>query len=363
MGMEPGAWGGDLPLLDDNALFDMLHELNDDAPLGPATARGSDEFKERERERKVQYRRRVKEEVLAVRRLAQRLEEDRNRLRERQAERRLAYSVPGQREAIEHWSVVAKEHQRYNAAALLLGQSLRDSLRHQINLAMSYQRTLYHMNQAFVRHDRRSSFQRMLQEHMDEGLRGYIRWKLDEAKDRDNQCHVTLNSARTDIAQVDVVRCSRRVGIRPADATDAIWRRLTGESTHNVPATRIAQRLDTIDSQTCFTRVYLCDTAAPFALNVVQHRYNFPDKHIIVYRTVEEDDPFQLDVLKWRVMCWVEIRADGDDTRIHEYIRYIQGGSGGLLPILLGCHDTDAAAALTTWMERVVASLYSCCAD
>ncbi|KDO23833.1 hypothetical protein SPRG_11265 [Saprolegnia parasitica CBS 223.65] len=328
-------------MLDDSTLLDLLvfPDALDDAAYASSGVRSSEEFKRRERARKVQYRKRLKDEATNLAQLAHRLACDRDRLLLRQQERRSTKKLPSERDAIARWSVNVKELQAHNAAAMHLNQSLRESLRHQINLAMSYQRTLFHMNLALAKGDRRSSIYRMLHAHLHEGVHGEIRSMWERATASENQCHVTLNASQTDIAHVDVIRCSRRHGVSRGDATDAIWRRLTGESTQNVPLTRIAQRLETLDRATCCTRIYFCDATAPFALNVVQHRYDFPDKHVVVYRSLETplSDVFQHDVLQWHVMCWVEVTADGDDTRICEYIRYKQVGAGGILPLLLGC--------------------------
>ncbi|EQC31567.1 hypothetical protein SDRG_10739 [Saprolegnia diclina VS20] len=357
--METGTW-----MLDESALLDLMifPDALDESACVSSGARSSEEFKQRERARKVQYRKRLKDEATNLAQLAHRLGCDRDRLLLRQQERRRKKELPTERDAIARWSATAKELREHNTAAMHLNQSLRESLRHQINLVMSYQRTLFHMNLALAKDDWRSSIYRMLHAHLHEGVHGDVRSMWERATESENRCHVTLNASQTDIAHVDVIRCSRRQGVSPSDTADAIWRRLTGESTQNVPNTRIAQRLETLDHATCCTRVYFCDDTAPFALNVVQHRYDFFDKHVIVYRTLETpfSDVFQHDVLQWHVMCWVEVTPDGDDTRICEYIRYKQVGAGGILPLLLGCQAD--AAQLKAWMEHVVSSLYSCCA-
>ncbi|OQR93465.1 hypothetical protein THRCLA_08437, partial [Thraustotheca clavata] len=360
-------WANDLSdsmLLNDVELFDMLPDATDDA-FAIENERNN-LLKKKERERKVLYRRRLKEEFHYLTKLSRELETKRDRLQRQQQQRLMEVQVPGHQEAMAQWATIAKELRQRNIAALHLNQSLRESLRHQLNLTMSYQRSLFHLNLALTTEAQKSSIYRLLQEHLEEGMDVNLRSKWTNAKDTENQCNIILNEDQTDIEQVEVIRCIRRRRSDPNDVVNSIWQCLIGESTHNVPATRIAQRLDTIDNQTCYTRVYFCDDFAPFALNLVQHRYAFPDKQVIVYRTMdipEKDDMLQKDILKWYVVCWVEITKDDCDTMIKEYIRYTQVGSGGLLPLLISCRadETNVASQLRAWMHHVVSSLYSCC--
>ncbi|RQM28251.1 hypothetical protein B5M09_000579 [Aphanomyces astaci] len=168
-------------------------------------------FLERERQRKMMYRRRMKDEAAHLQEMCTHLESRRVQLIRRR-ERRLQQS-PEEKRAIEQWALTVQVFFVYqNAATMQYNATLRDSIRQQILMAMSYQRTvrhaLHHMNLSLANDERK----------------------------RDN-IHRLLVHQRAQLEHI-----------------------------------RVKWRLDTIDPATIYTRVYMNDDVAPFGLNVVQHR-------------------------------------------------------------------------------------------
>ncbi|KAF0747228.1 hypothetical protein AaE_007807 [Aphanomyces astaci] len=342
----------------------------------PATAT----FLERERQRKMMYRRRMKDEAAHLQEMCTHLESRRVQLIRRR-ERRLQQS-PEEKRAIEQWALTVQTMRDQNAATMQYNATLRDSIRQQILMAMSYQRTvrhaLHHMNLSLANDERkRDNIHRLLVHQRAQLEHIRVKWVNScnssdvwaNSPQGEDKCNVTFNAAQTDIAHAEIVRCRRFQNTQPAVAANRIWLQLTGDTTHHSTAKlapRIAQRLDTIDPATIYTRVYMNDDVAPFGLNVVQHRQDLLDRHLIMYRTMEDGHTCFDDVIKWDVVCWLEVTQEDSDTLVKEYISYTQVGHDAILPALLGCDaDNGQVAAkqskLRAWMQQVVSKLYSGC--
>ncbi|KAF0685194.1 Aste57867_22896 [Aphanomyces stellatus] len=324
-------------------------------------------FLERERQRKMLYRQRMKDEAAKLQEVVSRLEMRRAQLVRRRERRN--QQTQAERQALAQWAHTVQTLREQNAATMQFNATLRESIRQQIRLAMSYQRTVRHALQFHQRglpgtgndESRRREILRVMGEQQRQ--LEHVRLKWHGLREHEDKCNVTFNASETDIAVAEIVRCRRFAHTPASVATHRIWTQLTGDTTHVAAAPRIAQRLDTIDPATFVTRVYMCDDVAPFGLNVVQHRLDLQDKHLIMYRTMDaaaSSDCFH-DVIQWDVVCWLEITADGDDTVVKEYICYTQLGQQAILPALLGCDDADTQTKLRAWMQQVVSKLYSGC--
>ncbi|RHY09976.1 hypothetical protein DYB25_000236 [Aphanomyces astaci] len=150
----------------------------------------------------------------------------------RRRERRLQQS-PEEKRAIEQWALTVQVFFVYqNAATMQYNATLRDSIRQQILMAMSYQRivrhALHHMNLSLANDERkRDNIHRLLVHQRAQLEHIRVKW---------------VNSSQTDIAHAEIVRCRRFQNTQPAVAANRIWLQLTGDTTHHSTA-KLAPRI------------------------------------------------------------------------------------------------------------------------
>ncbi|ETW04185.1 hypothetical protein, variant [Aphanomyces invadans] len=212
-------------------------------PLSPLPAAAT--FLERERQRKMMYRRRMKDEAAHLQDLCTHLEARRAQLIRRR-ERRLQ-QTPEEKQAIEKWALTVQSMRDQNAAIMQFNSTLRDSIRQQILMAMSYQRTvrhaLHHMNLSLANDEQKRDKIHQLLVNQRAQL-DHIRVKWLGLLEGEDKCNVTFNAAQTDIAHAEIVRCRRFHATAPGVAANRIWLQLTGDTTNNAAAApRIAQVL------------------------------------------------------------------------------------------------------------------------
>ncbi|KAF0738007.1 hypothetical protein Ae201684P_004428 [Aphanomyces euteiches] len=332
--------------------------------ITPSTA-STMTFPERERLRKLLYRRRQKNDTLELKETCNRLEARRSELIRRK-ERRLR-QTSAEKATIAQLATTVQTMRRKTTTIIEFNTTLRESIRQQILLAMSYQRTMRHAlrlaSMPLGNQVNKDNMIYALEEQKCELDRIQLKWHgISEGYD---DCQIKLNASQTNIEFVEILRHRRFECTAASTIGNRIWSHLTGESTQVGSTSRIAQRLDTIDPiTTVYTRVYMCDDIAPFGLNIVQHRQMCSDNRwLIMYQTMDMHECFD-DVLKWKVVGWLDVSSDGDDTLVKECIRYTQLGETALLPALLGCDLTDDATRQTKlreWMHQVISKLYSGC--
>ncbi|RHY39084.1 hypothetical protein DYB30_000904 [Aphanomyces astaci] len=161
----------------------------------PATAT----FLERERQRKMMYRRRMKDEAAHLQEMCTHLESRRVQLIRRR-ERRLQQS-PEEKRAIEQWALTVQRIVRH---------------------------ALHHMNLSLANDERkRDNIHRLLVHQRAQLEHIRVKW---------------VNSSQTDIAHAEIVRCRRFQNTQPAVAANRIWLQLTGDTTHHSTA-KLAPRI------------------------------------------------------------------------------------------------------------------------
>ncbi|KAH9136303.1 hypothetical protein AeRB84_018524 [Aphanomyces euteiches] len=274
--------------------------------ITPSTA-STMTFPERERLRKLLYRRRQKNDTLELKETCNRLEARRSELIRRK-ERRLR-QTSAEKATIAQLATTVQTMRRKTTTIIEFNTTLRESIRQQILLAMSYQRTMRHAlrlaSMPLGNQVNKDNMIYALEEQKCELDRIQLKWHgISEGYD---DCQIKLNASQTNIEFVEILRHRRFECTAASTIGNRIWSHLTGESTQVGSTSRIAQRLDTIDPiTTVYTRVYMCDDIAPFGLNIVQHRQMCSDNRwLIMYQTMDMHECFD-DVLKWKVVGWFD---------------------------------------------------------